>query len=97
MPFDFVDRKRNRSDADARRIYVCDGGDICVETKHTRHTFSPEEFIGLLRAIAMKDKKRFLPTIQKRRAGKTLRAYFKSRGDFVLGRLRAVDFAGKRR
>lgn len=65
MPFDFVERKSNRSNNQVQRIYVSTGGDICVETKHTRQTFSPEEFIGLLRVIAMREKERVLPVIQK--------------------------------
>ena len=60
MPFDFAEKKRNGSEA--RRIYVCECGDICVETKHTRQTFSPEEFVSLLRAIVIKDKSRISPT-----------------------------------
>ena len=54
MPFDFIERKRNRSADETRRIYVCEGGDICMETKHSRQNFSPEEFIDLLRTISIK-------------------------------------------
>ena len=60
MPFDYAERKRNRAD-DARRIYVCRSGHICVEIKHTRLILSPEEFIGLLRMIVMKDKTSVMP------------------------------------
>jgi len=66
MPFDFAEKKKKpASGGDAPRIYVCECGDICVETKHSRQNFSPEEFIGLLRGIVKKDQKRVLPTIQK--------------------------------
>lgn len=60
MPFDFSDKKRKSSDGEVQRIYVCECGDICVETKHSRQNFSPEEFIGLLRSIVIKDKKNSL-------------------------------------
>lgn len=54
MPFDFINKKRRDFEEKTRRIYVCEGGDICVETRNTRQTFSPQEFIGVLRKIVIK-------------------------------------------
>jgi hypothetical protein len=51
MPFDFGEMSRNRADDDARRVYVCECGDVCVETRHSRLIFSPAEFVALLRGI----------------------------------------------
>lgn len=56
MPFDFVKREENFSGKETPRIYVRECGDICVETRHERRVFSPEEFIGLLRTILKKIK-----------------------------------------
>lgn len=55
MPFDFVNKKRKQLKEETRRIYVCECGDICVETRNTRQTFSPQEFIGILRKLVIKN------------------------------------------
>lgn len=54
MPLDSGQRKNEpeRTACEARRIYVCECGSIRVETRHERLTFSPEEFVGLLREVA---------------------------------------------
>lgn len=65
MPFDFVERKEFFYGEETPRLYVCEGGDICVETRHERRNFSPEEFIGLLRTILKKEKMMSLPVLQK--------------------------------
>lgn len=64
MPFDFVKREENVSNEETPRLYVCECGDICVETRHERRSFSPEEFLNLLRKILKKDKKMSLPIFQ---------------------------------
>lgn len=64
MPFDFIKREENFSNEETPRLYVCECGDICVETRHERRNFSPEEFLGLLRTILKKDKKMSLPVFQ---------------------------------
>ncbi len=55
MPLDFVNKKRKELREETRRIYVCECGDICVETRNTRQTFSPPEFIGILRKLVIKN------------------------------------------
>lgn len=63
MPFDNGEKKEKRETADElRRIYVCDCGDIRLETKHFRVTFSPEEFAAMVSEIVVKKlEKRSLP------------------------------------
>lgn len=51
MPFDFINKKRPNSEKEKRRIYVCECGDICVETRNSRQIFSPFEFVEILRKI----------------------------------------------
>lgn len=63
MPFDAVESSKRTNEA-ASRVYVCESGAIRVKTKHTRQSFSPEEFIGVLRKMIMKEKERVLPTLQ---------------------------------
>lgn len=65
MSFDFVKWEENFSGKETPRLYVCECGDICIETRHERQNFSPEEFIGLLRAILKKEKMMSLPVLQK--------------------------------
>lgn len=64
MPFDFGERKKKRTEADEKRIYVCECGDICMETKHSRQTFSPQEFVGLLQKMILKKKRKKLPIVK---------------------------------
>jgi hypothetical protein len=66
MPFDFAEKKRNESNRETRRIYVCESGNIILETKHFRQSFSPKEFVRILREIRKRDlQKRNLPIIRK--------------------------------
>lgn len=62
MPFDFERKRRETGDA-SKRIYVCDCGDICVETRYSRRSFSPEEFVAILRQIIIRQQKISLKTI----------------------------------
>lgn len=39
-----------------QRIYVCETGEVRLETGHFRRDFAPEEFIDLLREIIYKEK-----------------------------------------
>ncbi|HMS42311.1 MAG TPA: hypothetical protein PKE69_18910 [Pyrinomonadaceae bacterium] len=63
MPFDSGEKKEKRETADElRRIYVCECGDVRLETKHFRATFSPEEFAAMVSEIVVKKlEKRSLP------------------------------------
>lgn len=63
MPFDFVKRKENFPGEETPRLYVGECGDICIETRHERRNFSPEEFIGLLRTILKRERKMSLPVL----------------------------------
>ena len=54
MPHDFIKfeyAKKPESTFGDRRIYVCEDGNIRVEERHFRQTFSAEEFVALLRQI----------------------------------------------
>jgi len=64
MPFDCRERKKKRTEAEEKRIYVCECGDICVETKHSRRTFSAQEFVKLLQKMTMKKNGKILPTVK---------------------------------
>jgi iron complex transport system substrate-binding protein len=59
MPFDdrkYEPRKPRRKPLEVRRIYVCEDGNVRLETRHFRRTFAPEEFVALLRTIVMTGK-----------------------------------------
>lgn len=43
--------------SEKRRIYVCECGNIRLETKHFRRTFAPEEFVSLLRQLFRNNRK----------------------------------------
>ena len=66
MPFDCGEKRKKRETAtETRRIYVSECGNIRVETKHFRRTFSPEEFAAMVREIVVKKlEKRSLPIIR---------------------------------
>lgn len=66
MPFDFCEKKERETSDEIKRIYVCECGDICVETRHSRQTFTPAEFVSILRNITMKqkNKRKILPVLQ---------------------------------
>ena len=44
--------------SDERRIYACEGGDVRIETRRFRQTFSPEEFVALVRGVFRENKSR---------------------------------------
>ncbi len=54
MPLDYGNfefQKKPSNFVEDRRIYVCEDGNIRLETRHLRQTFAPEEFIALMRRI----------------------------------------------
>jgi hypothetical protein len=54
MPLDYGNfefEKKPSKFAEDRRIYVCEDGNVRIETRHFRQTFAPEEFIALMRRI----------------------------------------------
>lgn len=55
MTFDSAQENGDKADGETRRIYVCECGDICVETRNSRQSFSPAEFVTVLRKILMKE------------------------------------------
>lgn len=60
MPYDFRKAKFSKKpekDFSDRRIYVSEDGNICVEERHFRQIFSPEEFVALLTQIFKQNKK----------------------------------------
>lgn len=50
-----------RSDCEVR-VWLCDCGRIHVETQHYRRSFSPAEFLGLLRRAAELERRRGFTT-----------------------------------
>jgi len=84
MPFDFVKREENHSGEETPRLYVCECGDICVETRHERRNFSPEEFIGLLITILKKEKKMNLPVLQKSQKSSLICSLFLTIAGFLI-------------
>lgn len=60
MPLDAENcQPENESNVFAeRRIYVCECGNVRVETRNYRRTFSPEEFINFARELCRKEKSR---------------------------------------
>ena len=70
MPFDAGNYKfkKNAPDfsAEERHVYVCENGNIRLETRRFRHTFAPEEFVKLLRSLLLQTRRGGdLPIIQK--------------------------------
>lgn len=69
MPLDygaFEFKNENQKPMDEPRIYVGSTGKINVETKHSRQSFAPEEFVELLRRIVLKKNisaRRYLPVL----------------------------------
>lgn len=47
-----------------KRIYVCNLGDICIETKPTRQSMSPKEFVCLLKTVKVNNRRLNLLTIK---------------------------------
>lgn len=84
MPFDFVKREENFFGEEKPRLYVCESGDICVESRHERRNFSPEEFIGLLRAILKKEKRMNLPILQKPQKSSFICSLFLTIASFLI-------------
>ena len=48
---DFESPTREIEQRENRRIYICETGGVRIEERHFRRTFSPEEFVALLRRI----------------------------------------------
>lgn len=65
MPFDsFAENSRGIiADTDKKRLYVAENGAIRIETRNYRREFSPEEFVGYLRKLLDRKKRRSLPVI----------------------------------
>lgn len=84
MPFDFVKREENFSGEEKPRLYVCECGDICVETRYERRNFSPEEFISLLRTILKREKKMSLPVLQKSQKSSLICSLFLTIAGFLI-------------
>lgn len=65
MPFDAIDfsAPESRFEPESWRVYVCECGNIRVETRHFRQSFSPEEFVGFLREKLKKRQTRVLPVL----------------------------------
>jgi iron complex transport system substrate-binding protein len=66
MPLDFIksDRPKKQSGSECRRIYICETGEIRLETRHMRKAFSPAEFLRMVRDAAKK--RGGLPTVHKK-------------------------------
>ena len=54
MPLDSIGEKRNKERE--IRIYVCEYGDIRIETKHSRYEIPPEKFAHLIGGIVLRRK-----------------------------------------
>lgn len=65
MPFDsFAENPpSNASDNSKKRLYVAENGAVRIETRNYRREFSPEEFVGYLRKLIDRKKRRTLPVI----------------------------------
>jgi iron complex transport system substrate-binding protein len=65
MPFDsFAENPpSNASDDNKNRLYVAENGAVRIETRNYRREFSPEEFVGYLRKLIDRKKRRTLPVI----------------------------------
>ena len=69
MPFDTVGFSLPKSNFEQEncRVYVCDCGNIRIETRHFRQSFTPIEFVAFLREKLEKKRKtknRALPVLQ---------------------------------
>ncbi|MEZ5347117.1 MAG: hemin ABC transporter substrate-binding protein [Pyrinomonadaceae bacterium] len=67
MPLDSLpERDYEQEKTPERRIYVCDHGDICLETRNLRTVLTPDAFVRLLRRIHKKNMSNIFARIRKR-------------------------------
>jgi hypothetical protein len=52
---------RDRESEEPLRVWLCECGNVHLETRHFRLTFTPEEFIGRLRSAVRQNRRSARP------------------------------------